>query len=418
MIDNRALVSKNNSISEWIGRLKQVVILIYLLSFSGQQFYIDYVSPIRPYMIFGVFALIVLLIFYHKIKTRRSSPLDYSVLIFYNILILLVFHSSNIVDSSRLYFGIFILVTTYLIFTWWLSSVSLADFEYIFYIFSLLFIRISFVWYIWGIYLIYSSSGAGFGDSMVPHSLVAGAYLEGGIYPRLRGLTDSPNNYSMYFLLIWIWLCDRNCKISFTDRMIVSISVLATFSATLYLILILYYIFRASSNIKYVLILVGTVSAILFTFNLFVDHTGEYGLRELLLDRVERLSGGSGRLDLFENSIPIILEKPFFGHGLNSARDLLQETRDVRSTHNNLLELGMEGGVFAIFAYLLLLFSQIFAGIRIKNILGIKFTLHGCFAYAFFGMSNVNIYADSYVLLLAVSSFYFSLSYSKYTVKN
>lgn len=417
MIDSRALVLQTSNISKWIGRLKRVVILIYLLSFSGQQFYIDYVSPIRPYMIFGVFALIVLSILYHKIKTRRSNPLDYSVLIFYNILILLVFHSNNIVDASRLYFGIFILVATYLILTWWLSSVSLVDFENIFFIFSLLFIRISFVWYIWGLYLIYSNSGAGFGDPMVPHSLVAGAYLEGGVYPRLRGLTDSPNNYSMYFLLIWIWLCDRNCKINYIDRIIVSISVLATFSATLYLILILYHIFRASINIKYMLILLGAVSAIVFTFNLFLDQTGEYGLRELLLDRVERLSGGSGRLDLFENSIPIIFEKPFFGHGLNSARDLLQEIRDVRSTHNNLLELGMEGGVFAILMYLLLFFSQIFAGIKIKKILGIKFVLHGCIVYALFGMSNVNLYADSYVLLLAVSSFYFSLVHSKYTVK-
>lgn len=126
---------------------------------------------------------------------------------------------------------------------------------------------------------------------------------------------------------------------------------------------------------------------------------------EFIEFRISRAETGSGRFELFDFSVELITQSPIFGEGLNQARELLLPLRELKSTHNNLLEVTLEGGILGFILYLSLIFSLLRILFRktcsVRDRSWMRSTCVGMFI---FSNSNVTMYADSLILSLAIIS--------------
>jgi O-antigen ligase len=318
--------------------------------------------------------------------------------------------------SIQMFFGLILLLYSYFILRLFIYQYSLNELiDQLFFIVKWFFIM-SFVLYFIGIvaHYLFDVSLILEGDAD-NRAVLLGVYFENGVYPRLRGLCDSPNNFGMYAVLmlpVWISYSPRVKIWQFT---IIALMIFLTMSITtfiaiacMFFIFLLIKFFNFNGQIRW-----KSVATILF-YIMFFFVAGELisfvylgggntDLPQMIDDRLSRAHTGSGRFDLWQYSWSLISEQPVFGYGLNQTRVLLASFRAVHSTHNNFLEIMIEGGFVGLLLYLFFLFTVIRAGIskalQKKERQWVVISLVGVFI---FSNANVNLYADSMIFTLAI----------------
>jgi O-antigen ligase len=223
-----------------------------------------------------------------------------------------------------------------------------------------------------------------------------GVYFEGGVFPRLRGITDSPANfgaYGLFFLTIFYYLGAR-FYVFFSSALIF-------LSTSLTCILILMLFFFAVARRKFIF-LIATCLSFFFIVKAFEFVSGTH--IDVLGPITGKLRGGSGRWELFGRGLEIFQENPFFGAGLNQAREFsLEAERVIQSTHNSILEVMVEGGLFGL--VLLIIFIGAMhpkiVGLSKKSSLYSFYLLNVCIL-GLLSLANSTLYSDSTIYVLAL----------------
>ncbi len=373
---------------------------IALLSiFIQQVIVLKTISPVKLYMLFVLAFCFVLVFFKNKIKIKYM--MDFEVLwVFFLMGNMLTFwYADNLSSSLSLFFGCILLLFTFYSYRTLFQSFDkkiLAETMLRFYYYFLL---VSLVFYAFGMYVFFVRGEQPDGDGYAARSLY-GVLFEGSS-PRLRGISDSPNNFGLFTIIgysIFLFLENNKVKkIAFGTMFLLAsaLSMSITLIIAIATITIAYLIKSRTATIKTVILLV------LF-FILLLSNDYVYNL---LANRLDHLSTGSGRYHLWSVSLDAIAEKPFFGYGINQARELLTDVRGYKTTHNAFLNVWMEGGIVLLMIHFFMwigIFFRTFKSYVRSEMSSFLFPLSiGMFI---FSMSNVTIYTEVFTLYLVVCS--------------
>jgi O-antigen ligase len=387
---------------------------LLLLSFVIQQFAIPTpVTPLRPYMIMVLIGGVVCLLNNFRMKL---TIIDLSLSALYCYMMVTIIYAGEATLSIQMFFGLILLLYSYFILRLFICRYSLNEFIEQMYIIAKWFFILSFFSYLIGIIAHYM-----LGVSLIlegtteNRAMLLGVYFEGGTVARMRGLCDSPNNFGMYaVLMLPIWI-NYSPGIKWWQAVSVALMIILTLSVTTYLALICMLlmflsikIFNLKGKVQWkTLVMILSFILLIFALIQFVSFivlgSTSADLDTLIKDRLSRVNSGSGRFELWKYSWSLIEEQPIWGYGLNQARVVLSSFRDVNSTHNNFLEVTLEGGFVGFLLYLLFIFIVFMTGFSTsmakKERQWVVMTLIGVFV---FSNANVNLYADSSILVLAI----------------
>jgi O-antigen ligase len=378
-------------------KLKSLMILI----FPAQQFVISTpLSPVRPYMLMVV--ILGLFLVFSKVARYKRSNVDIAISLVFIYMLYSALWADNILLAIQMAGGIIILLLTYFVVRIILSGGSISELKMACVLASKLFIILSFLYYIAGILLHYVVQVPLTMEEGAKVAYLYGVYFEGGVIPRLRGFSDSPNNFGMYavFFLVSLYLQD---KISKTYVISIIILMILTLSNTTYLAMILIGIIFCLKKYRVIPLTFGMASIlgglVIYAVNsrLLVNVSTDNA------DIINRISTGSGRWEIFRYGLKSFEERPWFGHGLNQAREILEPLRSVKSTHNNFIEILLEGGLVGFIVYtfglvIIITKARSLKSDRKLNLWAVS-SLSGFFV---FSNANVTLYADSTIIMLAV----------------
>ncbi len=399
------------------GKSKNVwPITIFILIFPAQQLVISTpFTPIRIYMI--VVVILGLFLSLHNLVFSKSIHYKYdNIDIAIGMLFLYMLFSSlwavNVLLAMQMAIGIILLLFTYFVLRTILSKRSIVELKSACIQASKLFIILSFSYYIVGLIQHYIFGAPLEIKEGTQVAYMYGVYFEGGILPRLRGICDSPNNFGMYgvFFLASLFLMEKISKFYVTSIIVLMV---LTLSYTTYLALILmcsvFFIKRYGVKVTLFFVMIAIGALVIFVINsglienIYTDNA----------DIMHRILTGSGRWEIFGFALQNFADNPLLGHGLNQAREVLDPLRHgVRSTHNNFIEILLEGGLIGATLYLVgiaILFTK--AG-SLKNDRNLNlWAVSSLLGFFIFSNANVTLYADSTILMLAVLA---SMSVPKY----
>lgn len=411
----------NRGVYLFMLRRSKLIFLLLLIAFTAQQFSIPLaITPIRPYMVLVVIFCLAIFI---KLVQGRSiylhiTIIDQLLLLLYGYMSFTVLYAADLALGVHLIVGLMLLVASFFIIKIYASSLSLIEVREILVLTAKVFFLSSFIWYVVGLVAVYifNISLESVDNEEHAYYKLYGVFLEGGAIPRLRGLCDSPNNFGMYSVFFLPILLAYERKLPFYLYGIMAISILATMSATTYVAfvsLFLVWILSSFFKLKFkkvvsFLMITTMLSFICYLFfELFASNSILESLDHIAGDRLARAETGSGRWELWEFTLGLIQNHPILGYGLNQSRDLLLPLRALKSTHNNVLELLIEGGVIALFLYILLLAACLFCIYgKIKSKLDRTWIFHAFIGAFIFSNANVTVYNDSFILLLALISIF------------
>ena len=391
-------------------------LLLLLLSFTFQQFSIPTtITPLRPYMVMVLIGGVVCLLKNFRIKLTR---IDISLSVLYLYMMATIIYAEEIALSIQMFFGLILLLYSYFILRFFLYSCTLDELINKIYFVAVCFFILSFLLYVIGLLVHYL-----FDVSLVlegeagNRAVLLGVYFEGGVIPRMRGVCESPNNFGMYaVIMLPVWL-NYSPGIKWWQVIIVAVMLILSFSVTMFISLIcMFFIFIFNKFFNFngkilnqtlistafyavLIMFIGGSTYVIYSDSLIAD------VIPMIENRLARASSGSGRFDLWQYSWTLISEEPFLGYGLNQARVLLLPFRAVNSTHNNFIEIMLEGGIGGVFMYLFFLYS-IFLTVFSKSLMKKErqWVLLSFVGFFVFSNANVNIYADSMIFFMAIIS--------------
>lgn len=217
------------------------------------------------------------------------------------------------------------------------------------------FILISLAMYIVGIIIINGDF-----DSY-NNSRVYGVMVE-RMMPRLIGLQRDPNIFAFMSIpiLFYLFFMDKKKLFDYFYMCLVFVSILLTISTAailslgfVFLCVFFVYIINLTRNFK--LKNKGVFVYLLFSSLLifgFVFLSNSDFVIEILYKRINNLSVGSGRFEIWNNLIDIWCDNYFFGIGLNNfIRYNVDYFGRYNYAHNTFLEVLVETGVFGLLAY-------------------------------------------------------------------
>lgn len=383
----KSLISSRTT-TERLGTFYTVFLVSLLL--QGFSLYVAG-NPIRPYM------FLILFFFPWMLGSFTRSFYKYELVM--GLLFAFLMASSAVARdqalAARRALGIAVLVVTYVFLT--------KDRRLLFKLYSarwcqfliLAYFLFSVLYYLYGLYFF---SRTGYVAVDVEDRGVYGLYLE-GVLPRMRGFTDSPNNL-VIICLCSLWLSELSSFRGYrrVTNSLVVLSLLCTLSITGYVAALLYAVYKLPKwGVAAILALV-LVSSIGLSI---LQGDGE----QIYEERVSRIETGSGRWDIFEFIIDRIRENPM-GYGLAQGRVVLEDFHidGYQSSHNNLLEVALEGGLFAGFLYIAANLSLLGHILQSRHLTRkARRVAMLWFAQLFvLGMSNLLIYVEIYVLAFAL----------------
>jgi len=289
--------------------------------------------------------------------------------------------------------GILVLIASFFALLYLSQSLSAVVFFKLLKKISILYLSVSFVYYLFGLYFVYFN-----GVSLGEERKLFGLYLE-GILPRMRGFADSPNNLVLLLFPIFYSLIIEK-KLNRKLLTLVLIAVVCTISFTGYLAFIVILICLFFTNLKPLVVKCFSLVAIAVLILLYLYITNEQ-LASIVTARINRLSSGSGRFDLFVHSINMVNESSMFGFGLGQARIYLLgfQGRDLQSTHNSFIEVFFEGGVIGLILFSLCWIAVIIYTYKVKILRKQKvIVLSYLLALFVLSLSNLMVYVELMVL--------------------
>jgi O-antigen ligase len=194
-----------------------------------------------------------------------------------------------------------------------------------------------------------------FSSLAVPHEGLDrgfyGLYLEGRMV-RMRGLFDSPNNLALICVFLFFFYDLHKTKVSMVGKFLVMGALILTLSLTGWLSLMVAYVFGMVIKRQLRALFLVFLGVAVFIPAIYVVVPEDI-LNPMIEARMQRISTGSGRNELYELTLEKIAERPILGYGLNQARVVFKEHRGVQSTHNSFLEAAIDGGLVAVAIYVI-----------------------------------------------------------------
>jgi O-antigen ligase len=321
-----------------------VLVFSYLLQFL--QLDIGF-SNIKLYMVLSVFLLVYVL----KDGNLSLNFLPHEKIWMFSYLLISVsiIYAENISLAAQLIAGQVVLVVSFYVLRALMKKVSLNTLEEIFLKAGNYFVIISIILYVGGLISYYvlhivPSQVSYLND----HSIrVYGVYLE-GFLPRFAGLCASPNNYAYFgILFLWLFVHKKKMKMALITLLTLILS-LSTIIIAIVIIQIIIYL--AHRRFKYLfLVIIGFI--LLIFVGIYLQDNYAF-IKDIISVRATRNETGSGRYDLWEYCIGLIIKAPFFGYGANQSRVIIADFRELQSSHNSYIEIFLTIGIFGFITYL------------------------------------------------------------------
>ena len=386
--------------------------LAFFVFFYQQLILVNIISPIKLYMIFSLILTILLIVNSSLIKVRRLETFELLWFLFLFLNLFTVLLAENLLSSMSLFLGTFILFSFYIsyrvLFDLYPVNVFINTFLTAFYIFIIL----SILTYFMGLYDFYILGNVPEGESYAARSLY-GVLFE-GVKPRLRGISDSPNNFGLFFIIGYAtYLFHEKNK---TKRLFMAVllltSLFLSMSTTALLAVItitLLYSLKRKNGVVELLTLCLLLIIVLYAWVMMTEN-----YEQILIEKLDRIRTGSGRYELWDYTISKIMESPIFGYGLNQSREFLMEDIGLKTTHNAFLSVWLEGGIFIlclhVIFWLSILFQTFFLYLRTK---GGDLLFPLTLGMLIFSNSNVTVYTEIFTFYLVFSSFLLKRSFNR-----
>ena len=219
---------------------------------------------------------------------------------------------------------------------------------------------------------------------------------------RFQGFTSNPNIMGIYAglgIMIGVYLAaDKNSGMPIL-RLLIALAVtllsgaalLASGSRAGWVALIgglaCYMVFELKRNAKTIMPMLAVLS--IATAYIFTQFSLPKERLELLLNGYPAL-----RDQVWENSLHLFTDKPFFGYGLDTRAALLQN-HQIYSEHNIFLSVLLALGAFGLLAYCVLLFTLCWPTLKNRDAVGLS-------AMTFLmgvGMFGFDFYADQHFMV-------------------
>lgn len=383
-------------------------------------------------MVLVMFCLlsVVIRVLQRKNVNLQFTKIDCMLLMLYAYMSITIIYAADTGLALHLVVGLMVLLASFFIVKIYAAPLSVEKLRDTLVLASKFFFLSCFAWYLVGCaaYYLFNVSLMAIPENEAV-SYLYGIYIEGGNMPRFRGICDSPNNFGMYSVLFLPILFAYDRRLPIYLYVVIFSSIIATISTTTYLaFFIMLFVLMLSSfsklNFKKIIsiILIGVMFSIFLgiAFVIF-EHSASLmnGINNIIDARVARIETGSGRWELWEFTFGLVKDSPIVGYGLNQSRELLLPLRALKSTHNNILELLIEGGAIALFFYISLLITCLLCIFKVKNNSDREWMLYAFIGEFIFSNANVTVYNDSFVLMLGlISAFIVKLNLSKNYIGN
>jgi O-antigen ligase len=333
-----------------------VLAIIFFISFFLQRFSFKIGFSLKSFIII---AILYSLLFFKSIKINFNTFEKILFLFFIYSITISVFTSNYIENSIRLIFAIILISIIYI-----LSKNILyffiekrISFNKVIIIVALFINLVALILYIIGIYKI------GNHFILYERERIYGVLIDRGI-PRLIGTFTDPNFFVLAdtFFFYYFLFMKKNLleKLIFLN---IVINILLTFSRggiiSLSLVLIIYFIFKLITDIirnfkikksffKFLFIFIFFVVIIIFLIN------NSPVLQEMFMKRIDSLSRGSGRFEIWLHGLNFFYNNYLFGIGLYDFLPYnIHYYNNYHYMHNTYLEVLVETGIVGFILYIL-----------------------------------------------------------------
>lgn len=387
---------------------KSSFLLLLLLAALFFQFYNFPVlgTHMKLYMPISVF-LFVLLGF--KVSLKYCYSYETIWLFTYFLLGVSVIWADNTRLGIQLVLGELILLLFYFVFrTLLIRNLKYNLDDILSYAFRF-FLIISIILYVLGmlsIYLFHNDANVGYYLNETSMR-VYGCYKE-NVIPRFMGIAESPNNYAYFAdFIFWYFILNNKWKFALTTFL----TLILTLSTTLYIAILfqslIYFFYKKKISFKAIL-------SFLILLVIFETYKNIPEVATIIENRSVRNTTGSGRFELWELTWNLISEGPLLGYGINQSRTLYTE-RYYRSSHNNLLEMGISLGFIGIAIYILFIISFLVITYKSSHRTRNPFFFQMSLGYVIFGLTNNTLHIEYTPFIIAMLSvFMSSLSNKRY----
>lgn len=370
-------------------------VLLFSFCLQGVHF-IEDPTPIKPYML-----CVPLILLWAAVNNRWISKVfvaEKVALVFFCFMIVSSLWAEEISLSILKVIGIILLMASYYATRSVVCVVPSATLFKILSIGGVLVMVTSLTYYAIGFYY--------FDESLLIDSFeglergLYGLYLEGSMV-RMRGVFDSPNNLSLVCVFLFLFYDFNKTGVSTIGKILTSISLMLTLSLTGLIALAVGYFFSIFIQRRYSSLLWLSFGVV--AFSAAVHFTAPERIIDPLIDvRLERLTTGSGRWDLFEYALKKIGDKPIIGYGLNQSRVILKEHREMQSTHNSFMEAAVDGGILALVLYSLSWFFYLTTAFKLSSRYRQPFYFASAISLFIFSQLNLLTFVEITILYFAI----------------
>lgn len=377
-------------------KINKTIFLIFFLSILIQsvQIYIGF-SSVRLYMIV---AIIYSIVFMRHLSIRKLFLYEFFYIFLYLYITISGLYAMEYKLALQIIVGQLIILISYFLGRYLIGLFTLSEFENLFVQLGKIFIIVSLILYLIGVFDVYilGNSKTVIGAEGITQTYLRtyGLYIEGGIFPRFKGLADSPNNFVYYgsiFLFYFYYKCKR------LMFYITLITLLLTLSSTFYAILPITMFFYSIYRHKFFYYIIGIIAIVAITFILYNMFPS---ISDMLDYRLARTMTGSGRFELWSYVLNKISEEPILGYGANQSRIIIAPLRDLMSTHNTFLEVFISAGIGGAMIFIFFISSMFDIIIKLVRKMKDPLLIVLFINYIFFISANNSLHIDPFYYLI------------------
>ncbi|MHA6964798.1 O-antigen ligase family protein [Zobellella denitrificans] len=391
----------------------KMVVLLYFFSFFLSELYIDLGFSLKAFMFLNFF-----LFMSYSVSDKfvfYADKYDFVFLLFILYGGSTVIFSNDVVSGARMLAGSLIVFFTYFVLKCFLIknfASNLILFERYICAVGFLFSSISLMLYFLGVNKIDGDFGS------YESIRIYGVMIDRGI-PRLIGVLSDPNIYVFYSSIFFFYLFFKKGKSLFEmfSFFMVSLAMLLSLSrggaVSIIFPLFLYFTFSFLRNAIHFKINSGDVVKVAFCVSfvsllIFYSLSNDYAF-SIFEKRISDAMLGSGRLEIWKNSLTLIEENFVFGIGwYNFLHYNVELFSRYNYAHNTFLEVFVELGVIGFSLYVsfyVMIFFKLVSLVRFDS--NFKFLLV-CFSSMFIALNSLSLLINEVLFFyLAVVSFYF-----------
>lgn len=359
--------------------------------------YIIFLILLIPFAFTPSFVFIFNAFFLIRIKRITIKKLSNFEILFLLYVIYTAFSipfSADIARSLNLTIFNLLFIISYIAIIDYFKSISLERFYDLLYKALKYYAYISFGYFILGVVIYYIFKG-----TLNEANNLFGLHIDGN-RPRFNGLGTSPSSYGLVATLFLLMSVKQKDK---WNILLVSTSLLLTISWTVFLsVFVSMLVYQYTNNIKAMLKYLFLVLGI--AFGLYLIFNSNVLIVEIIKYRIDNLSTGTHRFQIWEAVLNEIKQNLFFGVGYNYSpvylKNLMGEN-SLSSLHNVFVQILFEQGIFGFFLFVIF-FSSLIRRVYIqsKNISKFNFVFPWVIAFFIQMNAGIIIYSPNFLLLL------------------